>query len=191
MTPPLRVPACCAVNSLQELFLAAETLARFRTNRSESLTILTNGGRRRRDGRRRGRPGQRAADRSGRIHAGAAGRGAAGQLVARQPGRHHWRCAGQALWGGAADPAQRPERRSGAVHPCADGHRAERRDRHRVVGVAPERDGVAHGLLAGRPRRGGRAAALQGRRHCRLSDTRGGGAGLLHVAELPPQPGPS
>jgi acetyltransferase len=32
------------VNSLQELFLAAETLARFRTNRSESLTILTNGG---------------------------------------------------------------------------------------------------------------------------------------------------
>lgn len=32
------------VNSLQELFLAAETLARFRNNRSESLTILTNGG---------------------------------------------------------------------------------------------------------------------------------------------------
>jgi acetyltransferase len=32
------------VDSLQELFLAAETLARFRTNRSEALTILTNGG---------------------------------------------------------------------------------------------------------------------------------------------------
>ena len=32
------------VNTLQELFLAAETLARFRTNRSECLTILTNGG---------------------------------------------------------------------------------------------------------------------------------------------------
>ncbi len=32
------------VNSLQELFLAAETLARFRTNRSETLTVLTNGG---------------------------------------------------------------------------------------------------------------------------------------------------
>jgi succinyl-CoA synthetase alpha subunit len=177
------------VNSLQELFLAAETLARFRTNRSESLTILTNGG----------GAGVMAADaaaqvnvpsdRTGRIHAGAAGRGAAGQLVARQPGRHHWRCAGQALWGGTADPAQRPERRSGAVHPRADGHRAECRDRHRVVGVAPKHDGVAHGLLAGRPRRGGRAADLQGSRHCRLSDTRGGGAGLLHVAELPPQPG--
>ena len=32
------------VNSLQELFLAAETLARFRSNRSETLTVLTNGG---------------------------------------------------------------------------------------------------------------------------------------------------
>lgn len=32
------------VDSLQELFLAAETLARFRTNRGESLVILTNGG---------------------------------------------------------------------------------------------------------------------------------------------------
>lgn len=32
------------VNSLQELFLAAETLARFRTNQSTALTVLTNGG---------------------------------------------------------------------------------------------------------------------------------------------------
>jgi len=32
------------VNTLQELFLAAETLSRFRTNTSDSLTILTNGG---------------------------------------------------------------------------------------------------------------------------------------------------
>jgi acetyltransferase len=32
------------VNTLQELFLAAETLSRFRTNRNDSLTILTNGG---------------------------------------------------------------------------------------------------------------------------------------------------
>ena len=32
------------VNTLQELFLAAETLSRFRTNVSDSLTILTNGG---------------------------------------------------------------------------------------------------------------------------------------------------
>jgi acetyltransferase len=32
------------VNTLQELFLAAETLSRFRTNPSESITILTNGG---------------------------------------------------------------------------------------------------------------------------------------------------
>lgn len=32
------------VNSLQELFLAAETLSRFRGNRSEALTVLTNGG---------------------------------------------------------------------------------------------------------------------------------------------------
>lgn len=32
------------VDSLQELFLAAETLARFRSNRSEALTVLTNGG---------------------------------------------------------------------------------------------------------------------------------------------------
>ena len=32
------------VNTLQELFLAAETLSRFRTNISDSLTILTNGG---------------------------------------------------------------------------------------------------------------------------------------------------
>ncbi len=32
------------VNTLQELFLAAETLARFRTNTSDAITILTNGG---------------------------------------------------------------------------------------------------------------------------------------------------
>ncbi len=32
------------VNSLQELFLAAETLARFRSNQSTALTVLTNGG---------------------------------------------------------------------------------------------------------------------------------------------------
>ena len=32
------------VNTLQELFLAAETLSRFRTNTHESLTVLTNGG---------------------------------------------------------------------------------------------------------------------------------------------------
>jgi acetyltransferase len=32
------------VNTLQELFLAATTLSRFRTNTSDSLTILTNGG---------------------------------------------------------------------------------------------------------------------------------------------------
>jgi acetyltransferase len=31
------------VNTLQELFLAAETLSRFRTNTSDTLTILTNG----------------------------------------------------------------------------------------------------------------------------------------------------
>lgn len=32
------------VNTLDELFLAAQTLSRFRTNTSESITILTNGG---------------------------------------------------------------------------------------------------------------------------------------------------
>ncbi len=32
------------VNTLQELFLAAETLSRFRTNSDDSITILTNGG---------------------------------------------------------------------------------------------------------------------------------------------------
>ncbi len=32
------------VNTLQELFLAAETLSRFRTNTSDTITILTNGG---------------------------------------------------------------------------------------------------------------------------------------------------
>ena len=32
------------VNTLQELFLAAQTLSRFRTNTSDSITILTNGG---------------------------------------------------------------------------------------------------------------------------------------------------
>ncbi len=32
------------VNSLQELFLAAETLTRFRTNTSDAMTVLTNGG---------------------------------------------------------------------------------------------------------------------------------------------------
>jgi acetyltransferase len=32
------------VDTLQELFLAAETLARFRTNRSTGLTVMTNGG---------------------------------------------------------------------------------------------------------------------------------------------------
>jgi acetyltransferase len=32
------------VNTLQDLFLAAETLSRFRTNTSETITVLTNGG---------------------------------------------------------------------------------------------------------------------------------------------------
>ena len=32
------------VNTLQELFLAAETLSRFRSNTSEAITVLTNGG---------------------------------------------------------------------------------------------------------------------------------------------------
>lgn len=32
------------VNTLQELFLAAETLARFRSNRSTAITVMTNGG---------------------------------------------------------------------------------------------------------------------------------------------------
>ena len=32
------------VNTLQELFLAAETLSRFRTNTNDSITVLTNGG---------------------------------------------------------------------------------------------------------------------------------------------------
>ncbi len=32
------------VNTLQELFLAAETLTRFRTNSSDAITVLTNGG---------------------------------------------------------------------------------------------------------------------------------------------------
>ena len=32
------------VNTLQELFLAAQTLSRFRTNTSDVMTILTNGG---------------------------------------------------------------------------------------------------------------------------------------------------
>jgi acetyltransferase len=32
------------VNTLQELFLAAETLSRFRSNKSDTMTILTNGG---------------------------------------------------------------------------------------------------------------------------------------------------
>src|SRR3990167_5709232 len=32
------------VNTLQELFVAAQTLSRFRTNTNEVLTILTNGG---------------------------------------------------------------------------------------------------------------------------------------------------
>lgn len=32
------------VNTLQELFLAAETLTRFRTNTSDAITVLTNGG---------------------------------------------------------------------------------------------------------------------------------------------------
>ena len=32
------------VNTLQQLFTAAETLARFRGNRGESLVVLTNGG---------------------------------------------------------------------------------------------------------------------------------------------------
>ncbi len=32
------------VNTLQELFLAAETLSRFRTNTSQAITVLTNGG---------------------------------------------------------------------------------------------------------------------------------------------------
>ena len=40
----IRRASMLRVDTLQQLFMAAETLTRFRTNRSEELTILTNGG---------------------------------------------------------------------------------------------------------------------------------------------------
>ena len=85
------------VDTLQELFLAAETLTRAHTSTShatdpanEVLTILTNGGRAGVMACRCCRTRRRGAGHVIPRHTGAAGRRAACQLVPRQSGRHHW-----------------------------------------------------------------------------------------------------
>ena len=78
--------------------MAAETLARFRGNRSDAPDDHDQRRRRRRDGRRRGRARRRRRCAHARATTCAqAGRRAAGDLVARQPDRHHRRRAGRAL----------------------------------------------------------------------------------------------
>ena len=108
------------VDTLDELFDAAETLARARPPHGERLAILTNGG----------GAGVLAADalamRGGRLaELGAETMAAprsrpAGELVARQSGRHHRRRARAALRGGTRGAAGRPRGRRGAVHARAD-----------------------------------------------------------------------
>ena len=95
------------VDTLQDLFMAAETLARFGGNRDEALTLMTNGG----------GAGVMAADAA--ALAGIPLRELSDDLrekldavlppnlVARQPDRHHRRRAGAALHRDAAGAARR------------------------------------------------------------------------------------
>ena len=114
------------VDTLQELFMAAETLARFGGNRDDALTHHDQRRRRRRDGGRRRRARRRAAARAGR---GDAARGSTRRC--RRPGRTPTRSTSSAtrrsqryvatLEAVLADPRSRRR----AVPACADrGRRA-------------------------------------------------------------------
>ena len=102
-TPHCVAPASCASTRIDELFDAAETLARARPLRGDRVAMLSQRRRPRRAGGR-----SRSSLSGGRLAALAtrdargARRGAAGDLVARQSGRHRRRCAGRALRGRAA-----------------------------------------------------------------------------------------
>ena len=115
------------VDTLQELFIAAETLARFRGNRSSSLTIMTNGG----------GAGVLAADAAARAGVTLAEPGEAllQRLDAVLP--PNWSRANPIDIIGDAPverytatlvgAAGRRVGRRGPVHPCTDRHRAQRR----------------------------------------------------------------
>ncbi len=117
------------VDRLEDLFDAAETLARAKPLRGERLAILTNGG----------GAGVLAADEMA-LHGGTLAELSqatltrldalpAGDLVARQSGGHHRRRAGDTLCRGPAGPAGRAASRCGAAHAGADGRGAECRHR--------------------------------------------------------------
>jgi acetyltransferase len=125
------------VNSCRSCSWPRRRWHRFRTNRSESLTILTNGG----------GAGVMAADAAAQVNVPLTELGAStlAQLDAVLPA--NWShgnpvdIIGDApvkRYGEALQiAAQRPERRSGAVHPRADRHRAQCRHRHRAVPRCP------------------------------------------------------
>jgi acetyltransferase len=181
------------VDTLQELFMAAETLARWRDNRAQRL----NGDhrdqrrRRRRDGRRR----------SGRLR-----RAGTGATAARARSRLDVRSAGELVGRNPVDiigdaPVERyvrtfealldRARRPGtllfvhaptAIVPATDIARA-------LVPVAAGRPRPRGRLLAGRPGRGRGAQVFHAAGIACLRHARAGRAGLRDAGHLPAQPG--
>ena len=85
------------VDTMAELFDAAETLALTRGQHGDRLAIVTNGGGRRRAGRRCARSSRWAAGRAGARNDRASRQGAAADLEPRQSRRHHRRRNREAL----------------------------------------------------------------------------------------------
>jgi acetyltransferase len=175
------------VDTLQELFMAAETLARFGSNRDTALTMMTNGG----------GAGVMAADAAAlagvhwRTQAARApgSTPSAADLVARQPDRHHRRCAGAALHRHAAGAARRPDRPARAVHARADRHRAQRR--HRAACVPLARQATSRDVVLA-----GRRAVAEARHLFEAAGIADYGPPKKQCApspagDLPPQPGPA
>ena len=140
------------VDTLQDLFLAAETLTRFRTNISNTLTVLTNGG----------GAGVMAADAAAHACVELANLSDATlrRLDAVLPANWshanpvdiNWRRPGRTLHGRIEGPERRPRRGRRVVHPCTDSHRSERRHRP-CAGAAGGADAAeADGVLARRSR---------------------------------------
>ncbi len=178
------------VDTLQDLFIAAETLARFRGNRSESLTIMTNGG----------GAGVMAADAAARAGIALAEPGDAllERLNAVLPA--NWSHANPIDIIGDA-PVERytdtlsalladESARRRAVRPCADRDRAQRRHRPRLPAPAAHERATRPELLARRCRPSPRRASCSSEAGVPdYRDAGGSRARLRDAHDLPAQPG--
>ena len=179
------------VDTLQDLFMAAETLARFGGNRDEALTLMTNGG----------GAGVMAADAA--ALAGIPLRELSDSLREKLDAvlPPNWSRANPIDIIGDA-PVQRytetlqallADRDAGAVLFMHAPTAIVRSDdiARACAPIVRQAHRPRDGLLA-RRRRGGRGAArLRRRRRRRLRDARGGRARLRDARDLPPQPGPA